>query len=184
KLAAFNAFGNSLLLTPITSQIIRGHSRIYHSIDNYGWWYLPVSLILYFAFTETMVYWIHRALHLPRLYRHIHKYHHRFHNPTPWVSFAFHPVDAFAQALPNYLFVFIFPINIGIYLCLTVFLIVWTVMIHDQLSFVTNGAVNNTGRHTIHHRYNDYNFGQYFTLWDRIGKTLRDPQTETRYAVL
>jgi lathosterol oxidase len=39
-----------------------------------------------------------------------------------------------------------------------------------------NGAAN----HTLHHLYFNYNYGQYFTLWDRIGGSYRKP-TERQY---
>ena len=65
------------------------------------------------AFTETLVYWVHRSLHHPLLYRALHRYHHEFREPTPWVSMAFHPLDSFAQGAPYHLFALLFMFSIS-----------------------------------------------------------------------
>ena len=38
-------------------------------------------------------YLIHRLLHVPFLYRHVHALHHRAFNPSPWSSLSMHPVE-------------------------------------------------------------------------------------------
>ncbi len=53
-----------------------------------------------------------------------------------------------------------------------VFVNLWTVSIHDQRGFLPWWAdivINGADHHTIHHSDFIYNYGQYFTLWDRIG---------------
>ena len=42
---------------------------------------------------DTLFYWLHRLFHTPFLYKHFHKVHHRYYNPTSLVSYYFHPVD-------------------------------------------------------------------------------------------
>ena len=58
----------------------------------------------------------------------------------------------------------------------TRFVTIWAVMIHDRVSFVRWKGINFTGHHTLHHWYENYNFGQYFTVWDRLMGTYRDPE--------
>ena len=38
--------------------------------------------------------------------------------------------------------------------------------------------LNGAACHTIHHLYFSFNFGQYTTLWDRLGGTYRKPNEE------
>ena len=38
--------------------------------------------------------------------------------------------------------------------------------------------MNGTAHHTIHHSEFNYNYGQYFTLWDRIGRSYKYPEEE------
>ena len=50
--------------------------------------------------------------------------------------------------------------------------------IHDGFYLVPKFLkpfINGAANHTIHHLYFDYNYGQYFTLWDRIGGSYLDP---------
>ena len=38
--------------------------------------------------------------------------------------------------------------------------------------------MNSSAHHTVHHLEFNYNYGQYFTLWDRIGKSYKRPDYE------
>ena len=48
-------------------------------------------------------------------------------------------------------------------------------MIHDGNHMYNNKIVNGTACHTVHHLYFSYNFGQFTTLWDRLGGSYRRP---------
>ena len=58
---------------------------------------------------------------------------------------------------------------------LIVFVTLWSVLIHDRIRWVPGAIVNHTGCHTAHHWYYECNYGQYFTFWDRLCGTYRDP---------
>jgi lathosterol oxidase len=126
--------------------------------------------------SETTIYWVHRALHWGPLYRRVHDKHHSFKVPTPFSGLAFRPLDAFAQGIPHHVLAFLVPIHMGVYLVSLSFVTIWAVMIHDRVSFVRWKGINYTGHHTLHHWYGSYNFGQYFTVWDRLMGTYRDPE--------
>jgi len=38
--------------------------------------------------------------------------------------------------------------------------------------------INGAACHTMHHLYFNYNYGQYTTLWDRLGGSYRKPNEE------
>lgn len=38
--------------------------------------------------------------------------------------------------------------------------------------------INGAACHTMHHLYFNYNYGQYTTLWDRLGGSYRQPNAE------
>ena len=48
-------------------------------------------------------------------------------------------------------------------------------MIHDGQYMSNDPFVNGTACHTVHHLYFNYNYGQFTTLWDRIGGSYRRP---------
>ncbi|MCA9519730.1 MAG: sterol desaturase family protein [Myxococcales bacterium] len=175
KWAMYSLLGNAVLTAPIHYLIDHGYTRVYFNISDFGWGWFFLSALVVLIVTETMIYWIHRWLHHPALYKHIHLKHHQFRKPTPWASVAFHPLDSFAQAFPHHLCAFLFPVHIVVYLSFLSFVTVWAVLIHDRVSFIPWKIVNYTGHHTAHHWYNKYNYGQFFTIWDRIGGTYRDP---------
>lgn len=50
------------------------------------WFALPIYHELHF-------YRIHRLIHIPFLYRHVHSVHHNSVNPSPWSSLSMHPVE-------------------------------------------------------------------------------------------
>jgi lathosterol oxidase len=168
--------GNAILTMPFHWLLSHGWGQLYWDIDDYGWPWLIASVFIYLAITETMIYWIHRALHSDFLYNRLHKYHHQFRVTTSWVSTAFHPIDSFAQAFPHHLCAFLFPVHAVLYLLMVGFVTVWSVVIHDRVSLVRWKLINYTGHHTLHHWYYQYNLGQFTTIWDRIGGTYKDPE--------
>jgi lathosterol oxidase len=180
KLGALGTLGNALLMLPFQLLIANGYGRIYWDVAEHGWAWLALSFVLYLTFTETCIYWIHRALHTELGYRWLHQYHHEWKVPTPWVSMAFHPLDSFLQALPHHLFGFLFPLHGLVYMTMLAFVSLWSVMIHDRVSLVRSGLINYTGNHTLHHWFGEYNYGQFFTIWDRLMGTWHDPELAGR----
>jgi lathosterol oxidase len=155
---------------------IRGFTKLYDSASEAPWpWYQWAQFPLFLVFTDCCVYWIHRGLHHPLAYKALHKPHHRWLMPTPYASHAFHPLDGFAQSLPYHIFPFLFPLQKLVYVLLFVLVNIWTIIIHDG-EFASHGPVlNGAAHHTVHHLYFNYNYGQYTTLWDRIGGSYRTP---------
>lgn len=173
KWAMYSIAGNAALMVPVELLIIHGSSKIYFSVDAYGWPYLLASAIAVLVITETLIYWIHRGLHLNFFYRHLHRRHHQFREPTPLASVSFHPLDSFAQAAPYHVCAFVFPLNVWLYHVLITFVTLWAVLIHDRIRFIPTEFVNHSGCHMAHHWYYRYNFGQFFTVWDRLCGTYR-----------
>jgi lathosterol oxidase len=129
-------------------------------------------------FTDMVIYPTHRMLHHPLIYKYLHKKHHKFVVPTPFASHAFHPVDGYIQSLPYHMFPFLFPLHKVAYVALFVFANVWTVLIHEGDYLAKNPIINGSARHTMHHLYFNYNYGQYTTMWDRLGGSHRQPEIE------
>ena len=137
-----------------------------------------LSIVTFILFTDWLIYWIHRWLHHKLIYKYIHKDHHRWKVPTPFASHAFHPVDGFLQSCPYHIYPFLFPLHKYTYLVLFVLVNVWTVSIHDgeyRVPKCLQPFINGSAHHMDHHLYYNYNYGQYFTLWDRIGGSFRNP---------
>ena len=49
----------------------------------------------------------------------------------------------------------------------------------DDGEYVANSyVINGAACHTMHHLYFNYNYGQFTTLWDRLGGSYRQPNDE------
>ncbi|KAL2837898.1 hypothetical protein BJY01DRAFT_39137 [Aspergillus pseudoustus] len=170
----------AVLTTPFFLAEIRGWSKLYDfsheaPFREYTW----LQYILFVCFTDCGIYWIHRCLHYPPVYRWLHKPHHKWIVPTPFASYAFHPVDGWSQSLPYHIFPFLFPLQKVAYLSLFVFVTLWTVLIHDAEYLSESVVVNGAACHTMHHLYFNYNYGQFLTFWDRVGGTYRLPKEDS-----
>lgn len=168
----------TLLTLPIFQFEVMGYSRLYDGVDTYGWTYLIFSVIFFLVFTDFGIYWAHRWLHIPIIYRTLHKPHHKWIIPTPFASHAFHPVDGWIQSLPYHIFIFLFPLHRYLYLGLFVFVNFWSIFIHDS-DMITGhpleSIINGPAHHTLHHIYFTVNYGQYFTWSDRAGGSYKHP---------
>lgn len=98
------------------------------------WTYLQYPLFI--LFTDTAIYFIHRLEHHPSIYRFVHKRHHKWIVPTPFASYAFNPVDGWAQSLPYHIFPFLFPLQKCAYIGLFVGVTIWTVFIRMSFSLL------------------------------------------------
>ncbi len=183
----------ALFTAPMFLLEVRGYSKLYMGTQRecvnssetastcsglHEWAYIGWSVFTFLMFTDCLIYWIHRGLHHRLLYKTFHKVHHKWKVPTPYASHAFHPLDAFLQSLPYHLYPFLFPLHKIVYLILFVVVNMWTVSIHDgdyRVPFIFEPIVNGSAHHTDHHLLYKYNYGQFFTLWDRIGGSFHFP---------
>ncbi|KAA8903824.1 hypothetical protein TRICI_005635 [Trichomonascus ciferrii] len=168
----------TLLTVPWFMAELNGWSNLYMDVGDYGWTYLVLQFPMFLMFTDCGIYLIHRWLHSRAVYKHLHKPHHKWLVPTPFASHAFHPLDGYFQSLPYHMFPFVFPLHKIAYMVLFTFVNVWSVMIHDGEYLANNPVINGSACHTIHHLYFNYNYGQYTTLWDRLGSSHRTPDAE------
>ncbi|KAF8135029.1 C5-sterol desaturase [Boletus edulis] len=180
-LSSLKAFpGMTLLTLPWFQAEVMGYSKLYDDVSEYGWFYLVFSVPFFLVFTDYLVYWVHRTLHHPMLYKTFHKPHHKWIIPTPFASHAFHPVDGYLQSVPYHLFIFLFPLHRWLYLGLFVFVNFWSILIHDS-DMITGHplehVINGPAHHTLHHLYFTVNYGQYFTWADRAGGSYRQPES-------
>jgi lathosterol oxidase len=169
----------AVLTAPFFLAEVRGYGKIYDTFAEEPFpYYSVLQFPLFIAFTDFNIYWIHRGLHHPWVYKALHKPHHKWIMPTPYASHAFHPVDGWSQSIPYHVFPFIFPLQKWAYVLLFIFINFWTIMIHDGEYVANSPVINGAACHTMHHLYFNYNYGQFTTLWDRMGGSYRKPNDE------
>ena len=113
---------------------VRGYGKLYDAPSDAPFaLYNFLQFPLFITFTDLCIYWIHRGLHHPKIYKTLHKSHHKWIMPTPYASHAFHPMDGFAQSIPYHIFPFIFPLQKFAYVALFIFINFWTIFIRKRL---------------------------------------------------
>ena len=156
-----------------------GYTKIYTDLNDYPLWWLPVSLVISLLVDETYYYWVHRWMHKPAIFKRIHKIHHQSTISSPWTSFAFHPVEGMLLSLPLVFTLLFIPIHAGVILFQLTIMTISSVINHLDIEIYSEKIRNNSlgklligaSHHALHHKQYKYNFGLYFTFWDKWKKT-------------
>lgn len=129
---------------------------------------------------DTWFYWMHRSLHHKSLFRRAHATHHISRTPTSWAAYSFAPLEAVAEAIyvPFMLLglSLVTPLySLGVFLFMghqiarnvighSGFELAWPGFTRSRWT----GWLTTTTHHDLHHTEGRYNFGLYFTIWDRL----------------
>lgn len=156
-----------------------------------GWgpiWFWA-SLVLMILAHDAYFYWVHRIIHRPQFFRAFHRRHHRSMNPSPFSAYSFDIGEAALMGAFVPLWVLIVPTHweaVGLFV---LHQIVRNTMGHSgyELSPATKDAkplfdwMTTTTHHDLHHAQAGWNYGLYFTWWDRWMGT-EHPDYHARFA--
>jgi lathosterol oxidase len=157
----------------------KGLTKIYLDVRDYPLWWLPVSLIAAMVVHETYYYWLHRWMHRPAVFRTVHRVHHDSNITSPWTAFSFHPIEGVLQALflpgllvvlPMHLYVVIFQLTLMTFSSVVNHLDIEVYPKGFHRHFLGRWLIGAT-HHSLHHRQFRYNYGLYFTFWDKWKNT-------------
>ncbi|SNW63014.1 Fatty acid hydroxylase (C-5 sterol desaturase putative) [Orpheovirus IHUMI-LCC2] len=170
KLNVINCISFSILCIPwIYIAHMTKCSKVFYNIYEYNISSQIFYIMVFICLSEFLIYWIHRLLHdIPFLYKNLHKPHHEFIYVDPFAAGAFHPLDAFLQGFPYFAIPIFVPLHQYFILASLLFVICWSVSIHDRYALVNWYILNGAKHHHYHHTKFNYNYGQVFTICDRI----------------
>ncbi len=166
----------------------KGDTSLYVDIHDYPLWYLPVSLLISMLIHETYYYWLHRWMHRPAVFRLLHKVHHDSNTTSAWTAFSFHPLEGLLQAVILPLTIIILPMNVYVLLFQLTVMTFSSVINHLEIEtypanfqkhFIGKWIIGAT-HHSLHHKQFKYNFGLYFTFWDKW-KNTESPKFESLF---
>ena len=157
----------------------KGYTQLYTSLDKYGLFYLPMSLFISMLIHETYYYWLHRWMHKPLVFRIIHKTHHDSNTTSAWTAFSFHPIEGLLQAIILPTIIIFLPMHISVLLLQLTLMTFSSVINHLEIeTYPANFHKHIIGKwiigathHSLHHKQFRYNYGLYFTFWDKITRT-------------
>ncbi len=162
--------------------VLGWQAGILKSYDNpalYGWGYFWLSLAGMIVAHDAWFYWTHRLIHDPRLFRRVHRLHHKSHNPSPFTAYSFDLGEAAINGAFVPLVLLAVPVSQPAIFLFLAHMIVRNVIGHcgyelfparrdgrpvfDWMTSVTH--------HDLHHAQAGWNYGLYFSWWDRLMKT-------------
>jgi len=143
--------------------------------DSPVWWVAWFALLP--AWGSFHFYWVHRALHIPWLYKHAHALHHRNVNVGPWSGISMHPLEhgIYFSSLLIHFVVPTSPVHILFH--------VYSFTLHPVCSHSGfDGLLAGDKKrvqlgdffHQLHHRYFECNYGTVEMPWDRWFGTFHD----------
>lgn len=149
-------------------------------------WLLAIMLLAR-LFHEAHFYAVHRLIHLPFLYRHIHAVHHKSVNPSPWSSLAMHPGEHllyFSGALIH-LLIFSHPLLAIYQLHIAALGALGGHFGFDKVETGDDQAINTDSYdHYLHHKYFVVNYASGLVPFDRIFGTWHDGTPEAQAKML
>ena len=157
----------------------KGFTKVYMDWNDYPLWWIPLSLVIAMFLHETYYYWLHRWMHHPRIFRIVHKVHHDSNITSPWTAFSFHPLEGILQAIFLPLLLLIFPMHLYVLILQLTIMTFSSVINHLDIeiyparfhkNYIGKWLIGAT-HHSLHHKQFKYNFGLYFTFWDKWKKT-------------
>ena len=145
-----------------------GFTPVIKPLSNPIWFAL--SLVLLPIWSAFHFYWVHRLLHVPFLYTHVHSLHHRNVNVGPWSGLSMHPVEHLLY-ISSLCIHWIIPSDPILVIFHVIYLGPGAAMSHtgyeDLLIKDKRRLALGTFYHQLHHRYYECNYGNQEMPWDR-----------------
>lgn len=172
----------SLLLTGSLSALLACYiynenpSTVYYQFDEYGWWWFFLQFPVLFIYTDYTIYLLHRLYHTPWLYKHFHKLHHKYKQPTAFSVTAIHPVEITHIQLTSCLPLFVLPVHWLPFYCVAIYGFYHGIIDHSGINFKAQWWQPwqpDAEFHDQHHEFFHCNFGFNMFLWDRLHGTMR-----------
>jgi lathosterol oxidase len=173
--SVLNLTGASLLSGYLAYRVATDNPTfVYVSEVRYGTAYGIAATLGYFLVTDFGLYWMHRLMHHPVLFRAIHRWHHQTLSPTAFTASAMHPFEFAVYQVVAMSPLFVFPIP--------AWGVVMTLLFHNVVALFDHSGVDMAAWfpwqppprfHDDHHAHFHVNYGQTLGIWDRMFGTWR-----------
>jgi len=167
-------------VTTISTMLLRDAGVIKLELHEFSTWILVAQIGVMVLVHDAYFYWLHRTMHHPKLFRTLHLHHHKSRTPTPFTAYSFSVGEAVLEAAFVPLFLLMTSLAGIAYAGMAVLFFIWiqivrNVMQHAGVELHPAGWVDSkwtdwistTTHHDLHHSEGRYNYGFYFTFWDR-----------------
>ena len=148
---------------------------------SHPWYLLSIAMVIPLIH-ETHFYLVHRLIHIPFLYKHVHSVHHNSVNPSPYSSLSMHPLELVLYLGMAFWHVLI-PSNpiLALYqLHRAGFGAIPGHIGFDKIVIGESGMETHAYIHYLHHKYFEVNYGDGLIPFDRWFGTFHDGSKEAQ----
>lgn len=153
-----------------------GVIQIDRAVSARGWGYFALNVSLLILAHDAWFYWTHRLIHHPRLFRRLHGWHHKSRNPSPWTAYSFNIGEAVINALFLPVALLVIPSSGPAIFVFLAVMILKNAVGHCGFEIYPQGRdgrplldwMTTVTHHDLHHAQAGWNYGLYFTFWDRL----------------
>lgn len=143
-------------------------------------WFVGLFLLIP-VWESFYFYWVHRLLHTPVLYKHVHALHHRNINVGPWSGLSMHPLEhiIYLGTVLIHWIVSAHPVHILYHMQYYTLTAATTHSGFRGLLINDKNRLNlGTFHHQMHHRYFECNYGGLEVPWDKWFGSFHDGTPE------
>lgn len=159
--------------------VLGNYTKIYFHFSDHSLFYFIFSSIFLLLWIDINLYLAHRTLHIPFLFKKIHRLHHRTTSPNAINTFAMHPLEALFYQVVTFIPFLIMPFHIAAIIVILVYTNIVSLIDHSGIKFHSIFFWQSPSLfHDDHHKYFHVNFGQTCWYWDwifgswrRVGET-------------
>jgi Delta7-sterol 5-desaturase len=157
------------------------HGFITFNTESASWWVIALEYAAYFFGFDTWFYWLHRLMHKEPIYKWVHKLHHYSTSPNLLTTASVTPLESLINGGWVPLFLTMFTVHTETLIFILPTNLIMGPYVHSGYEFfprwwnkswVTKWFITATF-HDQHHKYFNWNFGGYTTIWDRLCGTMR-----------
>jgi sterol desaturase/sphingolipid hydroxylase (fatty acid hydroxylase superfamily) len=171
----------STIATILYQTKILDYTTLYYNINDHGWFYYFMVILLMFIIYDFYFYLTHLLMHRKKIFNLVHIVHHKSKYISPLSALSMHPIEAIVNHGALIMLFFLLPIHtthVYIWVAVT---IVHTTYLHLGVEIYSEKFLKTKiGRllytatnHAQHHSFFKGNYGFYTLIWDKLFKTIR-----------
>jgi sterol desaturase/sphingolipid hydroxylase (fatty acid hydroxylase superfamily) len=165
----------------VISGFLHQHGYIQTNREPARWWVIALEYALFFFFYDAYFYWFHRTMHHPKIYPWVHKIHHFSTSPNLLTNLSLNPLETVINGVGLPLLTVLYTFHDASMAFIAPTQVLMGFYVHSGYEFLprwwnktwaTKWFITTTF-HDQHHKYFNWNFGAFTTLWDVVCGTVR-----------
>jgi Delta7-sterol 5-desaturase len=171
----FTLLVSTLIVMVIYLMKAKGYTKIYTDINEYPKFFAYGGFFIFLFLDDAWFYWVHRLLHHRRIFKYIHKVHHKSIDVNPFTSLSFHWAETFLLTFWIVPASMLFPMYLPAFGLLQIWGFLDNIKSHLGYEFFPSWWNKRLGKlmtssthHNMHHSKFNGNYGVHFRIWDRL----------------